>query len=113
MSKELLPEFIKKLLPEADIPFKGINAWIAQGSNFQIVFLDINPITSIPPHTHGEQFGVVLEGEMSLTIGEKTNKYVKGDTYHIPRGVEHKAEFHTQFKALDFFEDSNRYSPKV
>jgi len=29
---------------------------------------DIDPIGEVPPHSHGAQWGVVVEGEMELTI---------------------------------------------
>ncbi len=106
------PEFMRKLLPKADIKLSGIEGWIAQGSNFQILFLDIASSAKVTPHSHGEQFGLVIEGEMTLTIGSETRTYRKGDMYHIPKGVEHFAEFHTRVKALDFFEDKDRYSAK-
>ena len=106
------PEFMRKLLPEVDINLPGIEGWIAQGSNFQILFFEIDPSAKVPSHSHGEQFGMVIEGEMSLTIGNNTKIYRKGDMYHIPKGVEHSAEFHTRVKALDFFEDKDRYSAK-
>ncbi|MFX0084940.1 MAG: cupin domain-containing protein [Candidatus Hodarchaeota archaeon] len=103
------PEIITNL-PKASINIPGIQGWIAQGINFQIIFFEIEPVGKIPPHSHGAQFGIVLEGEMSLTIGTETKKYTKGDTYYIPNGTVHQAEFHSFFRAMDFFEDAKRYS---
>ncbi len=103
------PEIITNL-PKAGIKIPGIQGWIAQGIDFQIVFLEIEPVGKIPPHSHGAQFGIVLEGEMSLTIGDETKKYRKGDTYFIPSGTVHQAEFNSFFRAMDFFEDAKRYN---
>ncbi len=105
------PEVIRRL-PEADIPFKGVRGWIMQGLKNQIVFMDIEPIGEVAEHTHGEQWGVVVDGEMDLTIGGETRLYRKGDSYHIPAGVPHGAVFRTRFKAIDFFADKDRYRPK-
>jgi quercetin dioxygenase-like cupin family protein len=105
------PEIITNL-PKADIDIPGIQGWIAQGIDFQIAFFEIEPVGKIPPHSHGEQFGIVLEGEMSLTIGKDTKKYKKGDTYYIPNGVVHQAEFHSFFRAMDFFKDATRYNTR-
>lgn len=105
------PEMIKAL-PEADIPFDGVRGWLMQGENQQAVFFDIDPIGEVKEHTHAGQFGFVLEGEMSLTIGGETKLYTKGDSYFIPAGVPHSAVFHTQVKAVDVFDESDRYKVK-
>lgn len=64
----LYSEMIKDL-PEADINFKGLKGWISQGKDHQIVFFDIEPIGEVSEHSHGAQWGMVIEGEMELTIG--------------------------------------------
>jgi quercetin dioxygenase-like cupin family protein len=104
------PEIITSL-PEVIVPLEGVKGWTAQGKDFQIVFFEIKP-GSVPPHSHSAQWGIVIEGEMSLTIGEETKKYHKGDSYYIPEGVIHQAEIHTNFRALDFFAEPERYKTK-
>ena len=104
------PDIIQSL-PKADVSFSGVKAWIAQSKECQIVFFEIKPLASIPPHSHCAQWGIVIEGEMSLTIGGETKVYRKGDSYYIPEDVVHQAEIHTFFRALDFFADPNRYKP--
>ena len=105
------PEMITDL-PEADIPFTGVRGWIVQGENKQVVFMDIEPIGKVDEHAHSAQFGVLLEGEMSLTIAGETRKYKKGDSYFIPDKVLHSAVFHSQVKVMDMFNERNRYSIK-
>ncbi|KYK22173.1 hypothetical protein AYK25_07465 [Thermoplasmatales archaeon SM1-50] len=109
---DLFPEIIKSL-PEADIAFKGVRGWISQGKDHQIVFFDIEPVGKIPEHAHKAQWGIVIDGEMDLTIGSITKTYKKGDSYYIPHGVVHSAVFKTRTRALDFFTDKNRYKPKA
>jgi len=108
VGEESYPDCIKSL-PEAKISLPGVQGWVAQGNEFQIVFFEIEPIGSIPPHSHKAQFGIVFEGEMMLTMGEETKLYKKGGTYYIPEGVVHRAEFSTFFRAMDFFSENNRY----
>ncbi|MCP4593626.1 MAG: cupin domain-containing protein [bacterium] len=96
-------------LPQADIPMAGVRGWLSQAADHQVVFLDIDPIGEVPPHQHGEQWGVVVEGEMELTIGGETRRHGPGDTYHIPAGVEHSARFLSHFRGIDVFADANRY----
>jgi quercetin dioxygenase-like cupin family protein len=100
-------------LPEADIPFRGVRGWISQAADHQIVFLDIEPIGIVSAHAHGEQWGIVVEGEMELTIGGVTHRYRTGDSYHIPAGVEHQARFLSRVRVIDIFGDVGRYRAKV
>lgn len=108
MTNEPYPDCIKKL-PRAKIPFKGVKAWVVQGKESQACFFEIEPIGSITPHSHGAQYGFVIEGEMSLTIGNKTTSYSKGDSYFIPEGVVHSAEFKTFCRVMDLFGEPGRY----
>jgi quercetin dioxygenase-like cupin family protein len=105
------PAVIRQL-PEADVGLEGVRGWILQGLNHQMVFFDIQPIGRIPEHSHGEQWGVVIDGEMELTIGGEMRVCRKGDAYHIPAGAPHSARIRTRLKALDFFADRNRYKAK-
>lgn len=109
--EEIYPDIIKNL-PEADIPFNGIRGWLSQGKDHQIVFFDIEPIGKVSEHSHGAQWGIVIDGEMELTIGGITKTYKRGDSYYIPDGVVHSAVFKSRTLALDFFADRNRYKPK-
>ena len=108
LSDDGYPENIRNL-PKVKISLQGVQGWLAQGNDFQVVFFEIEPIGSIPPHSHKAQYGIVLEGKMRLTIGDTTKIYEKGDSYFIPEGVVHQAEFLTHFRAMDFFFEPNRY----
>ncbi len=111
MTTNQYPDLITKL-PMADVPMAGVRGWLSQAKDHQIVFFDIEPVGEIPPHSHGEQWGIVVEGEMELTIGGETKRYRPGDSYHIPAGVEHGARFLSHFRAIDVFADADRYRPK-
>ncbi len=99
-------------LPEADIPFNGLKGWISQGKDHQMVFFDIEPIGEVKEHFHGAQWGIVIDGEMDLTIAGQTKTYKKGDSYFIPEKALHSAVFKTRTKVLDFFADKDRYKVK-
>ena len=111
MSQEY-PDMIQ-VLPEIDVPLEGVRGRLLQSADRQVVFFDIEPIGQVPIHTHGDQWGVVIEGEMDLTIGGQTRTYGPGDTYFIPAGVEHGATFRTRVRVIDVFADRDRYSPKT
>ena len=111
MAVSTYPDFITGL-PQVEVPKAGVRGWLSQASDHQVVFFEIEPIGEIPPHSHGEQWGIVVEGEMELTIGGETQRYRPGDSYYIPAGVEHSATFLTHFRAIDVFADADRYKPK-
>jgi len=50
--------------------------------------------TVLPPHFHddAEQSIVMLEGEISFTIGGETLSLKAGDVAFVPRGIEHSGE---------------------
>jgi quercetin dioxygenase-like cupin family protein len=106
------PDIIQNL-PEADVDFKGVRGWISQAKDHQIVFFDIEPIGEISPHSHCAQWGIVIDGEMDLTIGGITKTYKNGDSYFIGEGVVHSAVFKRRTLALDFFDDKERYKTKI
>ena len=106
------PEMIRKL-PEIDIPIKGIRGWLLQSNDKQVVFFDIGSISEVPPHSHCAQWGLMVEGEMRLTIGEESRLYHKGDWYFIPEGVVHSATFLTRVNVIDVFDDPGRYKIKT
>ena len=107
----IFPDIITKL-PQANIPFKGIKGWILQGEGQQMVFMEIEAIGKVDEHTHGAQWGMVVEGEMKLTIAGHARTYRKGDSYSIPAGTPHSAEFITKTWVVDYFDEKNRYNIK-
>jgi quercetin dioxygenase-like cupin family protein len=113
MLKQGFPRLVTDL-PEADIQFRGVRGWIAQGESHQIVFLEIEPSGEVSEHSHGSpQWGIVVEGKIELTIGGETRFYEKGDEYFIPAHTKHSAKFLSKFRSIDFFGEKMRYKPKV
>jgi mannose-6-phosphate isomerase-like protein (cupin superfamily) len=102
------PDCIKSL-KRAKISLPGVQGWVAQGEEFQIVFFEIEKGSQVTPHSHGEQHGYVFEGEMALTVGNETRVYRSGDSYNIPKGVVHHAKFNTFVRVVDFFLEAGRY----
>ncbi|UCC33663.1 MAG: cupin domain-containing protein [Candidatus Bathyarchaeota archaeon] len=112
-TREGFPKPIRDL-PEADIQFKGVKGWIAQGESHQIIFFEMEPRGQVPEHRHEyAQWGLVVEGRMELIIGDETNVYEKGDEYLIPAHTEHSARFLSRVRVLDFFGEKARYRHKT
>jgi quercetin dioxygenase-like cupin family protein len=107
------PEVITSL-PEADIQFRDIRAWILQGEKTQLVFFEMEPSAAVPEHTHGyPQWGMVIDGEMDLIIDGKSMTCTKGTEYLIPAGAKHYARFHKKTRVVDFFSEKSRYRQKL
>ena len=111
-SRTPYPDMIRNL-PEIDIQLKGIRGWLLQGKDKQVVFFEMQPATDLPPHSHCDQWGLVVGGEMRLNIGGKSKVYRKGDRYFIPEGVAHSATFLTRVNAIDVFADPKRYKTRA
>lgn len=110
MSK-IFPEPITDL-PEADVPIKGIKAYLSQGVNHQIVFMQFSENVEVPEHFHESQWGIVLEGKIELTIGGIKNVYVKGDRFWIDKNIKHSAKIYAGYASMEFFNQMDRYKLK-
>ena len=106
------PELIRSL-PEIEAPVPGVRGWLLQGPRSQAVFFDIEAGIRIPPHSHCAQWGLVVEGEISLTIFGHAKTYRKGEWYFIPAGAVHSAEVDSRVNVIDVFDDPARYKPKA
>jgi quercetin dioxygenase-like cupin family protein len=110
-NKDFFPEIVTKL-PEAEIPFEGIRSHLFQGQNQQFVFMSFEKDAEVPEHSHEAQWGVVLDGEIELTIEGKKHIFRRGDTYFIPRGIPHSARIKRGYKDLTLFDQRDRYKAK-
>ena len=109
---EFYPPFIRSL-PQADLSFPGIVAHMLQSDRGQAVFFTMEAGSEVPLHSHGDQWGVVLDGEMELTIAGQARRYRPGDSYFIPAGTIHGARFPVRTCVLDLFADLQRYKPRA
>jgi quercetin dioxygenase-like cupin family protein len=105
------PEIVRRL-PEADVPFRGISVRLLQGPTASAIFVEAMEDSAVPAHSHGAQWGVVVAGELVLTIGGRTRTYGSGQEYLIPAGVVHAATLKKGVRVIDFFDDPNRYRPR-
>jgi len=96
-------------LPEADIPLKGAKAFLSQGVNHQIIFMEFAEDTDMPEHCHESQWGVVLEGRIELVIDGIKKIYTRGDRYFIPKGAKHSGKIHAGYADITFFNEKDRY----
>ena len=111
MKKSIFPDIINSH-PQADIPVDGLQSRLIQAGDQQIIFMEFDEDFEIPDHTHEAQWGVVLEGEMEITIDGEVKPLKKGDSYFIPKDVVHSARIKKGYKDLTLFDQKDRYQPK-
>lgn len=100
-------------LPEADIPFKGVKAYLSQAENHQLIFMEFSEDVDLPEHEHESQWGVVLEGRIDLVINGVRHSYKKGDRYFIPSGVKHSGNIFAGYADITYFNQKDRYKIKT
>lgn len=68
-----------------------VNTRLVWGEKLMLSCVTIAPNNPIPPlHSHpNEQMGMVIEGEVTLTIGQETRKLKKGDAFWVPPNTPH------------------------
>ena len=107
----MFPDIITQL-PQADIPIENLKAFLVQGNNQQVLFMEFDSDTEVAEHSHEAQWGVVLDGEIEFNINNKKHLFRKGDTYYIPKDVVHSAKIKKGYKDITLFDQKNRYSTK-
>jgi quercetin dioxygenase-like cupin family protein len=103
------PDIIRNL-PRTNIGVQGVDAWLLQGENQQMVFMDFHEDVEVPEHSHEAQWCAVLDGTMELTLKEQAVVLTKGDSYFIREGAPHSARIRKGYKDVTLFNQKDRYS---
>jgi len=70
----------------------GARARTPYGKNVMLSYLELDEGSLIPRHSHPhEQAGMLLSGELELTIGETSRHCKAGDMFIIPPDTPHQA----------------------
>ncbi|MFH2063640.1 MAG: cupin domain-containing protein [Pseudomonadota bacterium] len=109
--KNIFPDPIRNL-PEADIPLDGISAYLSQGKDHQLIFMQFENDVDLPEHSHAAQVGFVLSGKIELTINGNVKEYKKGDIYFIRENVKHSGKIYAGYADITFFDEATRYKAK-
>jgi quercetin dioxygenase-like cupin family protein len=73
-------------------PLPGIVMQSVVGGKLMANWVTIEPNRDVPRHQHPhEQLGIMLEGELELTLGDETRLLRPGDAYTIPPNLPHGA----------------------
>ena len=85
--------------------FPGVHIYTTAGEQVMLSLVEFQPHAVVQPHSHPhEQMGMLLEGELTFTIGGKTQTLKPGEMWRIPGGIVHSAVAGDKpVKALDVF----------
>lgn len=94
-----------------DIPFPDevVTTRAIRSDHGLAVFFTFHQDARLPPHSHGGQWGTVVAGSVILTIDGITRRYGPGESYDIPAGTVHAVEVSAGTRAIDVFEEPDRY----
>jgi quercetin dioxygenase-like cupin family protein len=68
----------------------GIWSKLESGENLTMAVMEIAPNKEDVAHDHHfDQCGIVVEGELEMSVGEEKKLLKPMDTYFIPAGVKH------------------------
>lgn len=85
--------------------FPGVDIFTTAGERMMLSFVEFAPRAVVEMHSHPhEQMGLLLEGELTFTIGDEEHVVRPGQMWRIPGDVPHKAVAGGEpVKALDVF----------
>jgi quercetin dioxygenase-like cupin family protein len=110
MTDSPFPAFFDNL-PQPDVPMDGLWARMMV-DNALILFYSLPEGGSADEHTHGDEWGAILDGKIDITMNGETRTYAKGDTYFIPAGTPHSVVNHPGVVGIDVFADPDRFPAK-
>lgn len=107
------PDFFDTF-PAISVPFPAdvVQTQVIRSPAGLVAFFTFLQDVTLPMHSHGAQWGTVVEGEMVFTIGGDTRTYRPGDSYSIPAGVLHGAVISAGTRVIDVFAEADRYALK-
>jgi mannose-6-phosphate isomerase-like protein (cupin superfamily) len=97
------PESIRRL-PRTKLA--GLDAFVHDRSDSQVVFLEApsdRPEVVVPTHTHDVEWGVVIEGEIEMTLDGRVEIHRAGSTHLIASGVPHSFRFRPGTSSVHYF----------
>lgn len=106
-SSLLPPEILA--LPRVEMPVAGATGYSLSDGEKQLVFFLFDEGVSFPDHSHCEQRGMVVAGEMLMEIEGETNLYQAGDFYVVPQGVRHRTTFSRPTFLIDLSDAPDRF----
>ncbi|MHB8352660.1 MAG: cupin domain-containing protein [Thermoplasmata archaeon] len=105
------PEAIRRL-PYVNL--SGADVFVHDSGATQVLFMEVptdRAAVIVPTHVHGVEWGVVVEGEIEITLGEHVEPHPAGSTHLIPAGLPHSFRFRPGTSSIHYFEE-RRIAPE-
>ena len=96
------PPFVENW-PVAELAYEGLSGRVMKNPSGWMMFMSADCDVVVPEHRHGAQWGLVLAGEMDLTISGETRTYRAGESHYIPAGIAHEAVLYAGWRGLYVF----------
>jgi quercetin dioxygenase-like cupin family protein len=102
---------LTELLPYADV-HPAVRAFLSQGDDHQVVFMEFTEDLQVPEHSHAAQLEIVVAGEVELITAEGKKTYRPGDWFYLDAEVKHGAVIKEGYKSIGVFFQKDRYKAK-
>ena len=96
------PEFVRGL-PMAVVPVSGLDARVVDDGACQVALFDFASDAVVAEHTHADKWGVVVAGQMTLSVDGEERAVAAGDSYFVPAGVPHGARVLAGSRVIEIF----------
>jgi quercetin dioxygenase-like cupin family protein len=85
--------------------FPGVHIYTMAAQQMMLSYVDLEPNSVVELHQHPhEQMGLLLDGELTFTVGDETKRLSPGEMWRIPGGVPHTCTAGPRgAKAIDVF----------
>jgi quercetin dioxygenase-like cupin family protein len=106
----MLPPFIQDL-PALDVPLPEhvVSARAVRSDRALVVFFTFHEDVELPEHSHGPQWGTLVQGTITITMGGVAHIKRPGDTWDIPDGAPHSVHIAAGSVVIDVFAEPDRY----
>ena len=102
MDQQRWPDFFARL-PRAEAPVPGLETRVVDDGDCQVALFTFAEAGTVPEHTHADKWGVVVAGQMELTVDGSTRTVGPGDAYFVPAGVPHGANVEAGSRIIEIF----------
>jgi quercetin dioxygenase-like cupin family protein len=107
------PEGVRRL-PHTELA--GADVYVHDAAGSQILFIEVasgRPPVVVPTHTHDVEWGIVVEGEIEMTLGDRVERHPAGSTHSIPKDLPHSFRFAPGTSSVHYFVERRVQMPRA